>query len=55
MTGMICFWTAAAVCLSTLTTKQHVIVDVIGGIALAEAAWRVAGLESVFRKYAHAD
>ena len=54
MTGMICFWTAAAVCLSTLTTKQHVIVDVIGGIALAEAAWRVAGLESVFRKYAHA-
>lgn len=50
----ICFWTAAAVCLSTLTTKQHVIIDVIGGIALAEAAWRVAGLESVFRKYAHA-
>lgn len=38
------FWMAAAVCLSTLTTKQHVILDLIGGIILAEISWLVAGL-----------
>lgn len=48
------FWTATAVCLSTLTTKQHVVVDVVGGIALAETSWWAAGLEPVFRSYAHA-
>lgn len=48
------FWTAAAVCLSTLTTKQHVAADVVGGIALAEAGWWAAGLEPVFRSYARA-
>lgn len=47
------FWLAAAVCLSTLTTRQHVVIDVVGGIVLAEASWRMAGLEPVFRKYAH--
>jgi len=46
------FWIAVAICLSTLTIKQHVIVDVAGGIALAEASWWAAGLEPVFRKYA---
>ena len=46
------FWIAVAICLSTLTTKQHVIVDVAGGITLAEASWWAAGLEPVFRKYA---
>lgn len=34
---------ALAVFISTLTTKQHVIIDVIAGAALAEAAYRVAG------------
>lgn len=34
---------ALAVCLSTLTTRQHVIIDVFGGVLLAETAWRVAG------------
>ena len=36
------FWAALAVFASTLTTKQHVIVDVIGGALLAEAAWQIA-------------
>lgn len=34
---------AFAVCLSTLTTRQHVLADVFGGVFLAEAAWRLAG------------
>lgn len=37
------FWTAAAVCVSTLTTKQHVLWDVAGGIILAESSYRAAG------------
>ena len=38
---------AVAICLSTLTTKQHVIVDVIGGIALAECSYMIAGIPRV--------
>lgn len=34
---------AAAVFLSTLTTKQHVIVDVIAGVLLAEVSYKLAG------------
>lgn len=34
---------ALAVCWSTLTTRQHVIVDVFAGVLLAELAWRAAG------------
>lgn len=30
------------ICISTLTTKQHVIVDVAAGIALAEITWQIA-------------
>lgn len=37
------FWMAIAVCVSTLTTKQHVMWDVIGGIALAECSYWAAG------------
>ena len=33
---------ALAICVSTLTTKQHVFVDTISGIALAELCWLVA-------------
>ena len=33
---------AAAVCVSTLTLRQHVLLDVAGGILLAEVCWRLA-------------
>jgi membrane-associated phospholipid phosphatase len=33
---------AIAVFLSTLTTKQHVIIDVIGGVVLAELSCFIA-------------
>lgn len=35
--------TAALICLSTLTTRQHVLADVAGGILLAELSWWAAG------------
>ena len=34
---------AVAICCSTLTTRQHVLADVISGIALGEACFRLAG------------
>ena len=34
---------ALAICISTLTTRQHVIADVIGGIILAELCYFLAG------------
>ncbi len=33
---------AVAVCASTLTTRQHVLADILGGILLAEACWQLA-------------
>ena len=42
---------AIAVFLSTLTTKQHVLLDVAGGAALAEISWFIAGRTSLPRKY----
>lgn len=33
---------AIMICISTLTTKQHVIVDVFGGIILAELTWQIS-------------
>lgn len=33
------FLIAAGICASTLTTRQHVLADVIAGIALAELSW----------------
>ena len=39
--------TAVAVCISTLTTKQHVIWDVAAGILLAELGyWAVAATKA---------
>ena len=38
---------AAAVCLSTLTTKQHVLADVAGSLLLAEASHYIAGRPKV--------
>ncbi len=42
---------AIAICVSTVTTKQHVIIDVAGGILLAELSYFVAGFEPIRRRY----
>lgn len=42
---------AVAVCVSTLTTRQHVLFDVIGGILLAELGYWAAGLEPLAWRY----
>ena len=42
---------AIAVCISTLTTKQHVFVDTIGGIVLAEISWWAAGKAQICAVY----
>ena len=48
-----CFSLAAAVavCISTLTTRQHVIVDVVGGVMLAEVCYWLSGKEAIRRLY----
>ena len=38
---------AVAICISTLTTKQHAIVDVISGIVLAEVCYLFAGISRI--------
>ena len=43
--------TATAICLSTLTTRQHVLVDVLGGILLAELCYRAAGHKALLGPY----
>lgn len=42
---------AIAVCISTLTTCQHVIVDVISGVLLAELAYYLAGSSKIVGIY----
>jgi len=42
---------AIAVCISTLTTYQHVIVDVIGGVLLAELVYYLAGSSKIIGIY----
>lgn len=42
---------AVAVCISTLTTRQHVIADVFGGVLLAEGCYAVAGFPKVCAIY----
>lgn len=41
---------AVAICISTLTTKQHVLVDVFGGIMLAELTWQLSLLLQLYKK-----
>nr|WP_315103632.1 phosphatase PAP2 family protein [uncultured Catonella sp.] len=43
---------AVSVCISTLTTKQHVIVDVIGGVGLAEGSYFIVkyGFAGIYEK-----
>lgn len=40
---IVSWFIAGVVCISTLTTKQHVLADVIGGVTLAFAAYWAAG------------
>ncbi len=42
---------ALMVFVSTLTTRQHVIVDIPGGILLAEGCYWLAGKEAVLERY----
>ncbi len=42
---------AVAVFISTLTTKQHVLVDVVGGVILAETCYLIAGRTALARWY----
>ena len=42
---------AVAVCLSTLTTRQHVLADAAGGILLGEFSYWIAGHERLLRGY----
>ena len=42
---------ALAVAVSTLTTKQHVLVDAIAGLALGELCWQAAGHTGLGRWY----
>ena len=42
---------AVLVCISTLTTKQHVIVDVIGGVLLAEVCYGIARKPLIWKSY----
>lgn len=43
----------AAICVSTLTTKQHVIIDVAAGVLLAEVSWQFVDKSGFSRGYAH--
>ena len=45
---------AIAVCASTLTTKQHAVVDVIGGIGLAELSYFLVGRIGLASRYREA-
>lgn len=45
------FFMAAAVCISTLTTRQHVLVDVAGGILAAEFGWHAVHKTGFDRLY----
>ena len=42
---------AVAVCLSTLTIRQHVLMDVAGGILLSEFCYACAGSKTILRAY----
>ena len=45
---------AALVCLSTLTTRQHVAADVAGGVLLAEVSYWIAGRPGLLRPFSQA-
>lgn len=42
---------AIMICISTLTTKQHVIIDVLGGVMLAESTWQLSLHAKLYKTY----
>jgi len=48
------FLAAAAICISTLTTRQHVLVDTVGGVALAEICYWIARRPRISAVYSDA-
>lgn len=48
---MLSLFIAVAICFSTLTTRQHIMIDVIGGILLAEISYWIAGFPAILNKY----
>jgi hypothetical protein len=42
---------AVLVCISTLTTKQHVVIDVFGGVFLAEICYWIAKKPLIWESY----
>ncbi len=49
---VISFLLGVAVCLSTLTVRQHLLADVAAGILLAELCWLLAALPALRGRYA---
>ena len=45
------FLMAASICASTLTTRQHVLIDVIAGVALSELSWLFVEKSGFSRRY----
>ncbi len=45
------FLMAASICVSTLTTRQHVLIDVIAGVALSELSWLFVEKSGFSRRY----
>ena len=45
------FVLGVAVCVSTLTTRQHVIADAVVGVALCEIDWQLAGIPAIRRRF----
>jgi membrane-associated phospholipid phosphatase len=44
---------AIMICISTLVTKQHVIIDVFGGVMLAELTWQLSLRVQLYKTYKH--
>ncbi|AAK79457.1 membrane-associated phospholipid phosphatase [Clostridium acetobutylicum] len=42
---------AIMICVSTLTTKQHVIIDVFGGVILAELTWQLSYYLQLYKAF----
>lgn len=45
------FLFSTLICISTLTTKQHVIADVVVGVLLAELCYYIAGITNISKLY----